>query len=38
MLRKINEFVDFTFILEELKTKYCLENGRNAISPIVDLE
>ena len=34
MLRKINELVDFTFILEELKTKYCLENGRNAISPI----
>src|SRR3954447_20235922 len=34
MLRQINELVDFTFILEELKTKYCLENGRNAISPI----
>ena len=34
MLRKINELVDFTFILEELKTKYCLDNGRNAISPI----
>ena len=26
--------VDFSFILEELKTKYCLDNGRNAISPI----
>ncbi|MFP5116491.1 IS1182 family transposase [Bacillaceae bacterium C204] len=34
MLRKINELVDFSFILEELKTKYCLENGRNAVSPI----
>lgn len=34
MLRQINELVDFTFILEELKTKYCLDNGRNAISPI----
>jgi len=34
MLRKINELVDFTFILEELKTKYCLDNGRNAESPI----
>ncbi|GAB0169391.1 transposase [Lysinibacillus sp. CTST325] len=22
---------DFSFILEELKTKYCLDNGRNAI-------
>lgn len=34
MLRKINELVDFSFILEELKTKYCLDNGHNAISPI----
>ncbi len=34
MLRRINELVDFTFILEELKSKYCLDNGRNAISPI----
>lgn len=34
MLRKINDFVDFTFILEELKTKYCLDNGRNAVPPI----
>ncbi|MDQ0882374.1 transposase [Peribacillus sp. V2I11] len=34
MLRKINDFVDFTFTLEELKTKYCLDNGRNAVPPI----
>lgn len=34
MLRKINELVDFSFVLEELKTKYCLDNGRNAIPPI----
>lgn len=34
MLRQIHELVDFSFILEELKTKYCLDNGRNAISPI----
>lgn len=34
MLRQINELVDFTFILEELKSKYCLDNGRNAIPPI----
>lgn len=34
ILRQINELVDFTFILEELKTKYCLDNGRNAIPPI----
>ncbi|MDF2558341.1 MAG: family transposase [Bacillales bacterium] len=31
MLRQINELVDFTFILEELKTKYCMDNGQNAI-------
>ena len=24
MLRQINELVDFSFILEELKAKYCL--------------
>lgn len=34
MLRQINELVDFTFILEELKSKYCLDNGRKAVPPI----
>src|SRR3954451_6232242 len=34
MLRRIKELVDFSFILEELKTKYCLDNGRNAVPPI----
>lgn len=34
LLRQINELVDFTFILDELQTKYCLDNGRNAIPPI----
>ena len=34
MLRQINKLVDFSFILEELKEKYCLDNGRNAIPPI----
>lgn len=34
MLRQINELVDFSFILEELKNKYCHDNGRNAVSPI----
>lgn len=33
-LRQISELVDFSFILEELKEKYCLDNGRNAIPPI----
>lgn len=34
MLRQINELVDFSFILDELKNKYCLDNGRNAVPPI----
>jgi transposase len=34
MLRQINDLVDFSFILEELKTKYCPDNGRNAVPPI----
>lgn len=34
ILRQINELVDFSFILDELKSKYCLDNGRNAIPPI----
>jgi len=33
-LRKINELVDFSFVYEELKDKYCFDNGRNAIDPI----
>jgi len=34
VLRQINDLVDFTFIFDELKDKYCLDNGRNAIDPI----
>ncbi|WP_077210323.1 IS1182 family transposase [Bacillus dakarensis] len=34
MLRKINELIDFSFVYEELKDNYCLDNGRNAIDPI----
>ncbi|TBL75611.1 IS1182 family transposase [Paenibacillus thalictri] len=34
MLRQINELVDFSFVYEELKERYCLENGRNAIDPV----
>lgn len=34
MLRQMNELVDFSFILEELKTKYCLDNGRKAVPPV----
>ena len=34
LLRKLNELIDFSFIYVELINKYCLDNGRNAISPI----
>ena len=34
MLRQINDLVDFSFVYEELKNKYCLDNGRNAVPPI----
>lgn len=33
-LRKLNELVDFSFVYDELKNKYCHTNGRNAINPI----
>ena len=34
LLRKINELIDFSFVYDELKDKYCFDNGRNAIDPI----
>lgn len=34
LLRKISELIDFSFVYNELISKYCLDNGRNAISPI----
>ncbi|HED0876544.1 TPA: IS1182 family transposase [Campylobacter jejuni] len=34
LLRKVNDLVDFSFVYDELKDKYCLDNGRNAIDPI----
>ena len=33
-LRQLNELVDFSFVYDELKDKYCHTNGRNAIDPI----
>ena len=35
ILRRIKELIDFSFIYEELQNKYCLNNGRNAISQII---
>lgn len=34
IFRKIIELIDFSFIYDELLNKYCLNNGRNAKSPI----
>jgi hypothetical protein len=34
MLRQINDLVDFSFVHEELQSKYCLDNGRNAVPSI----
>jgi transposase len=35
VLRKFADMVDFSFIMDELVDKYCLDNGRNAVSPII---
>ena len=35
LLRRINDLVDFSFILNELMDKYCHDNGRMAESPIM---
>ena len=34
ILRKINEMIDFSFIYDELITKYCPDSGRGAIDPL----
>lgn len=34
LLRKINDLIDFSFIYEELVTKYSLNNGRTAECPV----
>ncbi|WPU91537.1 IS1182 family transposase [Mucilaginibacter sabulilitoris] len=34
LLRKINDLIDFTFINDELVSKYCTTNGRTAESPV----
>jgi len=34
LLRRINDLIDFTFIYNELVSKYCITNGRTAESPV----
>ncbi|WP_125662847.1 IS1182 family transposase [Paenibacillus baekrokdamisoli] len=35
MLRKVDQYVDFSFILEKVRPLYCEDNGRPAIDPLV---
>jgi transposase len=35
LLRKINKYIDFTFIREKVKPYYCTNNGRPSIDPVV---
>ena len=34
LLRQINDLIDFSFVYQELVSKYCPDNGRRAESPI----
>ena len=34
ILRRIHELIDFSFIYDELSSKYCHDNGRTAESPV----
>lgn len=35
IFRKIDKYIDFTFIYEEVKNLYCEDNGRPSIDPVV---
>lgn len=35
LLRKVDKYIDFSFIDEKVKPLYCLDNGRPAIDPVV---
>lgn len=35
LVRKIEQAIDFTFIYDLVEDKYCLDNGRPSIDPIV---
>lgn len=35
LFRKIDKYIDFTFIYEEVETLYCLDNGRPSLDPVV---
>ena len=35
MLRKIDKYIDFSFILEKVKPYYCEDNGRPSVDPVL---
>lgn len=35
LLRKIDKYIDFNFIYDLVEDKYCLDNGRPSIDPVV---
>ena len=35
LLKQIDKYVDFDFIYDLVKDKYCLDNGRPSIDPVV---
>jgi len=35
LFRKIDKYIDFTFIYEKVKDLYCEDNGRPSIDPVV---
>ena len=35
MFRKIDKYIDFTFIYDKVKHLYCKNNGRPSIDPVV---
>ena len=35
LFRKIDKYIDFSFIYEEVKDLYCKDNGRPSIDPVV---
>ncbi len=35
LFRKIDKYIDFTFIYEEVKDLYCEDNGRPSIDPVI---
>ena len=35
LYRKIDKYIDFSFIYDEVKDLYCEDNGRPSIDPVV---